>query len=91
MHCRCPEDCCSELARLREENLALRLSAETFGDLAERLNDRLRERKAVAPGVPWDAVSPFAQLAGACRQAVTELIRAALRRGHPLLSARARR
>ena len=38
-------DCEEKVERLREENAALRYSAKTFGDLAERLN---RKRKAVA-------------------------------------------
>lgn len=33
----------SELARLKTENEWLRQSAETFGELAERLNTALRE------------------------------------------------
>jgi hypothetical protein len=33
-----------EIERLREENSALRLSSESFADLAERLNKRLQEQ-----------------------------------------------
>jgi hypothetical protein len=33
------------LAKLREENEALRYAAVSFGDLAERLNDALREER----------------------------------------------
>ena len=35
-------ECCSEVARLREENAMLRAAAQAFGDLAERLNLRLQ-------------------------------------------------
>lgn len=38
--------CIDELDALREENRALRQAATTFGDLAERLSERLeRERR----------------------------------------------
>lgn len=48
--CACPRGCCTELARLREENALLRASAQTFGDLAERLNARLDDRRLSLPG-----------------------------------------
>lgn len=37
--------CREELARLTEENLALRRAAMTFGSLAERLNVSLQEER----------------------------------------------
>ena len=38
--------CCSEeLARLREENALLRRAADTFGQLAERLDVALKEER----------------------------------------------
>lgn len=40
--CHCCKD---ELARLREENLLLRRAADTFGQLAERLDIALREER----------------------------------------------
>jgi hypothetical protein len=43
-------ECCSENARLREENAMLRAAAQAFGDLAERLNIRLQAgRTPTAP------------------------------------------
>lgn len=48
-------ECCSEVARLREENAMLRAAAHAFGDLAERLNIRLqamRNAAAASPGSP---------------------------------------
>jgi hypothetical protein len=90
MQCNCPDDCCRELARLREENIALRVSAEAFGELAERLNVQLeRERAAAAEVRASHAVMPFVQFVLACRHAVTGIIRAALRRGDAIPSARA--
>ena len=40
--CQC---CREELARLREENSLLRRAADTFGQLAERLDAALREER----------------------------------------------
>ena len=37
--------CRLEIARLSEENGILRMSSESFGALAERLNDRLKVSK----------------------------------------------
>jgi hypothetical protein len=92
MRCNCPEDCCRELERLREENIALRISAETFGDLAERLNVQLQhERKAAAADRAPRPVGPFTLVALACRHAVTDVPRRALRRGWSLLNAHLRR
>ena len=51
-------ECCSEVARLREENAMLRAAAHAFGDLAERLNVRLqgmRPAAAASPGSPSGA------------------------------------
>jgi hypothetical protein len=39
--------CREELARLREENAALRRAAMAFGSLAERLNATLREERRI--------------------------------------------
>jgi hypothetical protein len=39
-------ECCKdELARLKEENLLLRRAADTFGQLAERLDIALKEER----------------------------------------------
>ena len=45
MSCGCDTTCHEELARIREENAALRASARTFGDLAERLNAELKRER----------------------------------------------
>ena len=49
--CTCPNGCCAEVAHLREENAALRRSARTFGELAERLNMQLQRERARAAAV----------------------------------------
>jgi hypothetical protein len=55
--------CREELARLTEENAALRRAAQAFGSLAERLNlalqeeRRARQRSANAPRETTEAVS----------------------------------
>ena len=49
--CACPNGCCAEVARLREENAALRRSAQTFGELAERLNMQLQRERAKAAAI----------------------------------------
>lgn len=41
-------DCLETVQRLEEENLHLRRAAGEFGQLAERLNVRLREERRVA-------------------------------------------
>jgi hypothetical protein len=41
--------CREELARLTEENVALRRAAMTFGSLAERLNVSLQEERRARP------------------------------------------
>lgn len=53
--CACPNGCCDEVARLREENAALRRSAQTFGELAERLNMQLQRERARAAAVKASA------------------------------------
>ena len=50
--CECACDCCSEVARLREENAMLRAAAHAFGDLAERLNLRLQGGRTAAATSP---------------------------------------
>jgi hypothetical protein len=39
------ESCRLKIAELQEENTALREAARTFGDLAERLNQELKEER----------------------------------------------
>ena len=46
--------CREELARLTEENLALRRAAITFGSLAERLNVSLQEERRARPSFEDD-------------------------------------
>ena len=45
-------DCEEKVEHLREENAELRKSAQTFGDLAERLNSSQRARRR---HVDWSA------------------------------------
>lgn len=42
-------ECLNEIERLREENAALRMSSDSFADLAERLHVRLQDRAAKWP------------------------------------------
>ena len=41
--------CRTEIARLSEENGILRMSSESFGALAERLNNRLKVSEGAGP------------------------------------------
>jgi len=41
--------CRLEIARLSEENGVLRISSESFGALAERLNNRLKASEGAGP------------------------------------------
>jgi hypothetical protein len=92
MHCQCPKDCCSEVARLREDNAALRKSAETFGALAERLNIELqRERNAAWAARASASLLPFPRLALICRDAVASVIRGVLGRRHAVSTSGVRR
>ena len=89
MHCQSRKDCCSEVARLREDNAALRKSAETFGALAERLNIELkRERNAARASA---SLLPYPRLALICRDAVASVIRVVLGRGHAVSTSGVRR
>jgi hypothetical protein len=45
-------DCEEKIAELEEENSQLRYAAETFGDLAERLNNERRAAEGEPPTVP---------------------------------------
>lgn len=90
MHCECPQDCCREVARLREDNAALRRSAESFADLAERLNAQL-QRERIAAATAAEPSTPFSQLAQAWRLAISSLGRAVFGRQQAVSKACARR
>ena len=54
------EECKDRNRKLEEENELLRESAETFGNLADRLSERLREEQS-ADGPPSDTSEPEEQ------------------------------
>ncbi len=94
MHCQCPRDCCSEVTRLREDNAALRKSAEAFGALAERLNKELQRERNAAESARAASAShlPSARLVLLCRDALASMIRVVLGgRGDTVSTGRVRR
>jgi len=50
--------CRQEIERLSEENGILRLSSESFGALAERLNNRLKRSRGTEPPTPGPRMTP---------------------------------
>ena len=46
------KECEAKVEELQEENATLRESAETFGALAERLNERALAKRQVSDGSP---------------------------------------
>ena len=51
--------CRLEIARLSEENEILRISSEGFGELAERLNSKLRPSRGADSSTPEGSRSPI--------------------------------